>query len=316
MPNHVIVSTLGWSRKPLEEAVAGIAALDFGQVDLGIHEGWAHLNASELADGGAARVRREAERIRALIRQHQMRRVAACNVGLRTRDLEEQQRRLAAVCDLAASLEVPIITLGAAPRGTGFDEEVTRWRTLVPIATRRGVQLTLETHTNQITELPEVAARLCDAVPGLGLTLDPSHFYAGPNQGADFSAVLPYVRHVHLRDAGSDWEHIQVPAGTGHVNFGWIVSQLHARGYDGKFAIEYIDSIPISTGSTGPNHLARADSLRTERTTPLESGDLPVDVPSNIIRMRDVFVALERAAGIVRASPSPPAAVRPAESSP
>ena len=40
MPNHVIVSTLGWSKATLEEALAGIASLEFGQADLALHEGW------------------------------------------------------------------------------------------------------------------------------------------------------------------------------------------------------------------------------------------------------------------------------------
>jgi sugar phosphate isomerase/epimerase len=114
-------------------------------------------------------------------------------------------------------------------------------------------------------------------VPGLGLTLDASHYYAGPNQGADFSAVLPFVRHVHLRDAGADWAHIQVPAGSGRVDFGDIVRRLHALDYGGKFAIEYIDTIPVAAGE----------------------GE-PADIPANVIRMRDVFVAAEKAAGIVR----------------
>jgi hypothetical protein len=59
---------------------------------------------------------------------------------------------------------------------------------------------------------------------------------------------------------------------------------LHEIGYDGKFAIEYIDSIPIVAGE----------------------GE-PADVPANVIRMRDVFVAAEKAAGIVR-TPAAPAA--------
>ena len=281
MPNHVIVSTLGWSRQPLEAAIAGIAALEFGQADLAVLEGWAHIAPSALADGGGERVRREADRIRRLLDQHEMRRVSAFNVGLRTDDPAEQRRRLAAVCDLAAALEVPVITLGAARRGTPLAGEVQRLKGLVPVAADRGVQLTVETHVNQITELPAVAAELCAAVGRLGLTLDASHFYAGPNQGADFSAALPHVRHVQLRDAGSDWEHIQMPAGSGRVDFGWIVSRLHAAGYQGKFAIEYIDTIPIAAAE----------------------GE-PADVPANVIRMRDVFVAAERAAGIVRPPPA------------
>ncbi|MGH2350892.1 MAG: sugar phosphate isomerase/epimerase family protein [Chloroflexota bacterium] len=278
MPNHVIVSTLGWSKQPLKVAIAGIAALDFGQADLAVIEGWAHLNPSALADGGHAHVRQEAARLQDLIRRHEMKRVSACNVGLGTGDLAEQRRRLAAVCDLAALLEVPVITIGAARRDTPVDEEVQRLSALLPVAAQRGVQLTVETHVNQLTERPEVAARLCEAVLGLGLTLDASHYYAGPNQGADFAAVLPHVRHVHLRDAGSDGEHIQMPAGSGKVDFGRIVAQLDAAGYAGKFAIEYIDTIPTVAGPGAP-----------------------VDVPANIIRMRDLFVAKEREAGIVRA---------------
>ncbi|HEX2036078.1 MAG TPA: sugar phosphate isomerase/epimerase family protein [Chloroflexota bacterium] len=277
MPNHVIVSTLGWSKAPLEAAIAGIAALEFGQADLAVHEGWAHLNPSELAEGGAERVRREAERISALIRQHEMKAVSACNVGLGTAEPAIQERRLDAVCQLASLLGVLVITIGAARRGTAIEDEAERLRRLVPIAGARGVQLTVETHVNQVTETAEQAVRLCEAVPGLGLTLDASHFYAGQQGGKDFSAVLPHVRHVHLRDAGDDWEHIQMPAGAGRVDFRAIVSGLHAVGYGGKFAIEYIDSIPIAAGDGEPG-----------------------DVPGNIIRMRDLFVSQERAAGIVR----------------
>jgi sugar phosphate isomerase/epimerase len=173
---------------------------------------------------------------------------------------------------------VPVITIGASRRGTPVEDEIARLKALVPVAAAHGVQLTVETHSNQLTEHPDVAVRLCEEVEGLALTLDASHYYAGPNQGADFSAVLPYVRHVHLRDAGSDWDHIQVPAGTGKVPFGEIVTRLDALGYAGKFAIEYIDSIPIAAGEGEPR-----------------------DIPANVLRMRDVFVAAERAAGIVRA---------------
>jgi sugar phosphate isomerase/epimerase len=207
-----------------------------------------------------------------------MKRTAACNVGLGTADPAEQARRLGAVCDLAAALAVPVITVGAARRDVPEADEVERLRSLVAVAAARGVTLTVETHTGQLTERPDAAVRLCREVAGLGLTLDASHYYAGPNAGADFSAVYPYVRHVHLRDAGQDWAHIQVPAGSGRVDFGAIVRGLDAAGYEGKFAIEYIDSLPIVAGP----------------------GE-PADVPANVLRMRDRFVAEERAAGIVRA---------------
>ena len=68
-----------------------------------------------------------------------------------------------------------------------------------------------------------------------------------------------------------------MPAGAGQVDFQWIVEQLHQLGYAGKFAIEYIDSIPIATADGAPG-----------------------DIPANVLRMRDVFVAAERSAGIKR----------------
>jgi sugar phosphate isomerase/epimerase len=143
------------------------------------------------------------------------------------------------------------------------------------------VQLTVETHVGRLTELPDVAVRLCQEAEGVALTLDPSHYHAGPNRGADYAAVYPYVRHVHLRDAGRRWEEIQVPAGSGEVDFDALVRGLHGTGYEGKFAIEYIDSIPIVAPSGDP------------------AGG-PVDVPANVLRMRDLFVSAERGAGIVR----------------
>lgn len=288
MPNHVIISTLGWSRRPVEEAFAGIAALEFGQVDLAVHEGWAHIMPSALVAAGPTGVRAEAERLHRAAEAAGLRRISALNVGLRGANLVEEQRRLEAVCALAAALEIEVITIGAARRGTPMEEETQRLAALVPIARERNVILTVETHTNQLTEHPDLAVQLCQAVPALGLTLDASHYYAGPNQGKDFSTVFPYVRHVHLRDAGGDWEHVQVPAGEGLVPFGEIVGSLHALGYDGKFAIEYIDSMALVTGPRG-------------------SGGDPGDIPANIIAMRNIFLAAERGAGIVR-TPSAPAA--------
>jgi len=291
MPNHVIVSTLNWSEQSLEKAVSTVAALEFGQIDLALHEGWAHVNPSELAARGAGGVMQEAERVRGMIERRGMKRVAAFNVGLGDASLEEQQERLRAVCDLAKALEVDVLTLMAARRsgerqgehqeGTSLVAEAARLRTLLPLAQERGVQLTVQTHSQQVTATTDSTLGLCELVPGLGVTLDPSHLYAGPNKGEDYAAVLPLVKLVHLRDA--TLEHLQVPAGTGLVDFRWLVDRLHALKYDGQFAIKYVDRVPTTVVSEG-------------------SGD----GPENVIRMRDVFVAAERAQGIIRA-PAPPA---------
>ncbi|MGI8424562.1 MAG: sugar phosphate isomerase/epimerase family protein [Chloroflexota bacterium] len=275
MPNHVIVSTLNWSENSLEKAVANVAALEFGQLDLALHEGRAHVNPSDLAAGGAERVEREASRLRDMITRLGMKRVSAFNVGLGECEPDEQARRLEAVCDLARALEVDVLTLMAGPWGSPLVREADRLRGLLPIARERGVQLTVQTHSKQVTAVADAVLRLCDLVPGLGLTLDASHLYAGPNKGEDFSALLPLVHLVHLRDA--TLEQLQVPAGTGLVDFGALVTRLHQLGYAGKFAIKYVDCVPTDVASEGS-----------------------ADVSDNVRRMRDVFVAAEKAQGIVR----------------
>ena len=58
LSQRIVCSTLGWSRRPLEDAVAGAAALEFAGIDLGAHEGWAHISPAALAAGGPVEVRR------------------------------------------------------------------------------------------------------------------------------------------------------------------------------------------------------------------------------------------------------------------
>src|SRR5688572_22580292 len=243
MPNHVIVSTLNWSANSLEKAVANVAALEFGQIELALHEGWAHINPSDLATGGAPRIERETERITALIARHGMKRVSAFDVDLGECDFEQQAVRLGAVCDLARALDVTILTLTTARWGSPLVQEADRLRRLLPIAKQRAVQLSAQTHREQVTAMAEAAVRLCELSPGLGITLDASHLYAGPNRGEDFSAVLPHVRHVFLRDATR--EHLQVPAGAGEIDFKALVARLHQLRYEGKFAIQYEDRTTI-----------------------------------------------------------------------
>ena len=127
---------------------------------------------------------------------------------------------------------VSIITIPAGPSGTTLDAEVQRLTPLVNLAQIEGIVLTVATHIGTVAEIPDLAVRLCERVPGLGLTLDPSHFVAGPNQGATFDHVYPFVRHVHLRDTGRGPDQFQVRVGQGEIEYGRIVTQLARFGYD------------------------------------------------------------------------------------
>jgi sugar phosphate isomerase/epimerase len=153
----------------------------------------------------------------------------------------EFRRRLRHVCHLARLSNVSTVTVPAARSGTAIEQEVERLRGLVRLGEEEGVVLSVETRVDTLTENPDVAVELCNRVPGLGLTLDPSHYIAGPHQGESFDQVYPFVRHVHLRDTGRGPGQFQVRIGQGEVEYGRIISQLARHQYDRLLTVEIQD---------------------------------------------------------------------------
>jgi sugar phosphate isomerase/epimerase len=92
-----------------------------------------------------------------------------------------------------------------------------------------------------LTADPVVAVELCKAVPGLGVTLDPSHYIQGPHRGCDFDGLYPYVQNVHLRDTGKGPDEFQVRIGQGEVEYGRIVNMLERHGYDRGLTVSILD---------------------------------------------------------------------------
>jgi sugar phosphate isomerase/epimerase len=221
---YVACSTLCFARSPLDGALRMIGELEFSKVDVAIHEGGPHLRPSDVA----ADISLAAQRIRigpSLT-------PAAFSVEIAAPNADEYVRQLRAICRLARLSTVSILTIQAAPLGTGVDAEVRRLRALVRLVEAEGLVLTVLTRTGTLTETPAAAVELCQRVPGLGLTLDPSHYVNGPHQGASYDEVFPYVRHVHLRDTGRAPGKLQVRVGQGEIEYGRIISHLQRRQYD------------------------------------------------------------------------------------
>src|SRR5262249_26082232 len=100
--------------------------------------------------------------------------------------------------------------------------------------------------------------------PGLGLTLDPSHYIAGSPQVKTFDQVYPYVRHVHLRDTGRGPNQFQVHVGQGEIAYGRVIAQLSRCHYDRLLTVA-IRAMPqtcsASSGmcsSAAPGHMPSA----------------------------------------------------------
>jgi sugar phosphate isomerase/epimerase len=239
----VACSTLCFGRSLLEDALRVIAELEFNKFDVAVHEHGGQLRPSEVAaDVGHAAAR---------LRHGPGLTPAAFSVALDAPTAADYDRQFRAVCRLARISAVPLLTMAPAGAGTGLDAEVRRLTHLARLADADGVMVTVATLTGTLTEDPDTAVELCQRVPGLGLTLDPSHYIAGPHQGKNYDQVFPHVRHVHLRDTGRGPNQFQVRVGQGEVEYGRIVAQLARQHYERVLTVAVHDT-PDAPFAMGP----------------------------------------------------------------
>ena len=226
----VACSTLCFGKYPLERALRTISELGFSKVDIAIHEVGPHLKPSEVAA--------DVHAIATRLRLGPGLTPCAFSIAVGAAHAEDH---FAAVCRLARLTSVPVVTIAPAPTETGIDAETRRLKELSTLAAQEGVILTVATQSGTLTETPAGAIELCQRVPGLGLTLDPSHYIAGPHQGDSWDAVYPYVRHVHLRDTGRGANQFQVRIGQGEIEYGKIIAMLSRQHYERVLSVDIRD---------------------------------------------------------------------------
>jgi sugar phosphate isomerase/epimerase len=229
---YVACSTLSFSKLSLEDALRTIREMRFSKADLAIHDDGPHLTPLEVAtDPGRVSQRLKAANLP----------LAAIHLSIDCTDPADARGRFRAVCRLARVSTVPLLTVPAAAAGSDFDAEVRRLTDWTKVAETEGVILTVETHSTTVTADPLGAAELCRRVPGLALTLDPSHYHAGPHGAVDYDGLFRLVRHVRLRDTGKTPDQFQVRIGQGELEYGKIVSQLDRLRYDRALTVDVRD---------------------------------------------------------------------------
>ncbi len=239
---YVACSTLSFGKVSLDEALQTIREMHFTKADLAIHAAGPHLTPAEVsADPAAAAMRLKAANLP----------LAAIHLDTGTAAASDVRVLLRAVARLARVLTAPLVTIAPAPLGADFDAEVARLRDLVRIVTAEGVILTVETLSSGVTADPLGAVELCRRVPGLGLTLDPTHYQIGPHGVLNYDAVFPFVRHVRLRDSGAAPELYQVRIGQGEIEYGRIIGQLERCQYDRALTVD-VRELPGSPFPVGP----------------------------------------------------------------
>ena len=229
---YIASSTLCFGKYTFDRALRTISELRFQKVDLAIHEDGPHLKPSEIA----ADVNRYALMLRTTGMSF-----AAMHVEIGPVESDCYKERLRACCRLSRLLTAPVVAIQAAPVGSDLDEEAKRLTRLCQIAESEGVILTVETNCETVTADPKGAIELCRRVPGLGVTLDPSHYHVGPHPTAEYDDLYPYVRHVRLRDTNR--EKLQVRVGQGQLEYAKIISLLARENYERALTVD-IRSFP------------------------------------------------------------------------
>jgi sugar phosphate isomerase/epimerase len=230
---YVACSSLCFSRQPLEQALRTIADLGFSKVDVALHEHGAHLKPSQIVDDVSAAG--QSLRIGPGLAP------AAFSVEIATDHEAEAHKQILGVCRLARLSTAPLLTIPAAAAGTAIDAEVQRLTKLVRICEAEGILLTIDTRLGTLTEDPDVALQLCQRVPGLGLTLDPSPYIVGPHHDKSLDELFAFVRHVHLRDTGRGPNQFQVRVGQGEVEYGRLIAQLARHNYNRLLTVDIRD---------------------------------------------------------------------------
>lgn len=162
----------------------------------------------------------------------------------RDRPLREQRRReFSAAVRVAGELGIRGITV--LPGVTWAEDAATAWRVCVEelswrveTAAAAGVETRIEAHAGSIASVPELAARLCEEVSGLRLTLDLSHFELQAVTLDRMLTLVPLAGHLHVRAAKPGA--IQVRWRDNESDFEALVDALRARGYGGAYCVEYV----------------------------------------------------------------------------
>ncbi len=241
---HVAASTACLPDLPLEAAIDLLADLEFTMLEFDLHESGGHYRPSQLlADPDMA--------MQVLRFSH---RLDISNFSLElTSQGDQHYADFKEICRFSKAAKVVTLTVPSAELGTPFNEEVEHLQRLVDIAETEGARVGVRSQLGRLSEDPDTLMVLCDNVHGLGITLDPSVYIAGPAHGKSLDRILKYVFHVHLRD--SKKEAFQVSVGQGEVDYGKIIHQLERENYDRALSI-YI------TPMEGVDHRVELRKLR------------------------------------------------------
>ncbi len=222
----VAASTECFGDLPLVSGLEKLVELEYPGVEIAIHEGANQIKPSEVV--------KDLEKAITLCRHTHRLDLVAYSLEISATG-EEYYDQFTACCKLAKGTKVVQITMPSGELGTPFNEEVERLRRLVAIATHSGARVSIRSQIGRLSEDPDTVVVLCDNVPGLGVTFDPSVYICGPQSHKNSDKLMKYTYHTHLRDTSK--KQLQVRIGQGEVEYGRLISQLKKFKYNRALSV-------------------------------------------------------------------------------
>lgn len=222
----VAASTECFYQLPLVAAMDKLVELEYSSVEIALHEDGHQLKPSEVAA--------DLEKAISLCRYTYRLDLVAYDLRM-TATGEAYYDQFTACCKLAKATKVVQLTVPCGELGTPFNEEVERLRRLTSIATLEGARVSIKSQIGRLSEDPDTVVVLCDNVPGLGVTFDPSHYICGPHSHKNVDKLMKYTYHTHLRDTSK--KQLQVRVGQGEIEYGRLVTQLRRVKYNRALSV-------------------------------------------------------------------------------
>ena len=227
-----------------------ISMLGFDGVDIGLFEGRSHLHPSQqFGDPAAGEVlRRKVEdrglkvadvflqmdpdfKVFAVNHPEAARREKARNWFLRTLDYAD-----ACNCKHVTALPGVLFDEESNAESAERCHEELAWR--VEQSQAAGIVFGVEAHVGSIAPTPQQARMLVDAVAGLTLTLDYTHFTRDGLADSQVEPLLAHASHFHVR--GACRNRLQCSFKQNTIDYARIVEVMQENGYSGYFGVEYV----------------------------------------------------------------------------
>ncbi len=237
--HRIACSTYAFLGKPLGEALMSIRDMGFEYAELVLHDSveWGHMAPFEIKDDvkGAVALVRKAQEDSGV-------RIVAATASI-SEEISSKRGEFEGVCQMLRSLGIHLVTIPAGRFGERL--EFFRLKDLRDLAAKNGIQLAVEAQSmvnwgDSLFIIPWEAASFAKSESGHRVTMDCGHLMHAGIRPEDWKVLLPFVAHVHIRDAKPGPKGNQVPFGEGNLDLRQLLESLQEARYDGYLCIEYV----------------------------------------------------------------------------